>query len=68
MSYHNPEVSLIGDTCCSSLLGERINPTGYCPIDRESEVPTVERPYPRTRERAAITDVNARAARSPQLF
>ena len=23
-----------------SLLGERINPTGYCLIDRESEVPT----------------------------
>ena len=21
---------------CSSHLGERINPTGYCPIDRES--------------------------------
>ena len=26
---------------CSSLLGERIYPTGYCPIDRGSEVPTV---------------------------
>ena len=25
---------------CSSLLGERIYPTGYCPIDRGSEVPT----------------------------
>ena len=25
----------------TSLLGEQINPTGYCPIDRGSEVPTV---------------------------
>ena len=32
-----PANSLIG----SSLLGERIYPTGYCPIDRGSEVPTV---------------------------
>ena len=32
-----PANSLIG----SSLLGERIYPTGCCPIDRGSEVPTV---------------------------
>ena len=38
------QVSLLLDLfgfICSSLLGERINPTGYCLIDRGSEVPTV---------------------------
>ena len=42
--YVSSEVSYIGfgfGFICSSLLGERINPTDYCPIDRGSEVPTV---------------------------
>ena len=55
---------------CSSLLGERINPTGYCPIDRGSEDLRFNVLIREDAKGSPFTDVmiNAKAALSSQLF
>ena len=54
---------------CSSLLGKRIYPTGYCPIDRRSEVPIRFNVFVRKNAKhLPVTDVNVKVALSLQLF
>ena len=53
---------------CSSLLGERINPTGYCPIDRGSENLRFNVLIREDAKGSPFTDVNAKAALSSHYF
>ena len=58
----------VGELFCSSLLGEWINPTGYCPIDRGSEDLRFNVLIREDAKGSPCTDVNAKATLSSQLF
>ena len=63
-----PLANLRYNSLDSLLLGERTFPTGYWSVDRRSTYNFITSLSEETRKSYTLTDVNVKAALSPQLY